>query len=158
MPPWIFIILILIIVMTLLIYLGNKDTQKIGDQSAEMLRELENRYENFVERKLLLASNEEALDLNVDQVTEEAFIILKPSFDSLVNHINANNSFTDVKVQFDARVFKSAAPAMEAYFVKSKSNQGKTLTIEDETRFKKTFEDAIKADLHQRKLELKAGF
>ena len=151
------IVLATIAIFALFARAGQREAKKIGDRAAELLLDIDNQYEEFIDTKMLLAGKEQVIDLNVEKLTEEAMEILQPGIEGLLAHINANKNYSSVKVDYYSRHFKTAVPTVDAYFVKSYHNKGVLLPDSDEEKFVNSFAKAIRSDLKKRVLQLKAG-
>ncbi|MEM7106010.1 MAG: hypothetical protein AAF502_22935 [Bacteroidota bacterium] len=137
--------------------MGQKEADLVATKAADILRNLDDQYESFIEQKLLIAAKEQEMDLDVETITEEAMLILKPNIEGLLAHMNANKTYGGVNVQYYSRYFKNIVPTVDAYFLKSYQNKSTMFTEREEERFSQAFEGAIISDLKQRLLELKSG-
>lgn len=144
-------------VFLLLARLGQREAKKIGDRAAELIQDIDDQYELFVNTKLLLADQEQVLDLSRDTLTDEAMLILKPSIDGLLSYVHASSKYNNVPIDYYSRYFRNIVPTTESYFTKGYHQNKLEFSRHERVQFNTAFEDAIKSDLSKRFLELKAG-
>jgi len=137
--------------------LGQREAKKIGDRAGELIQDIDDQYELFVNTKLLMAAVEDVLDLSADTVTEEAMVILKPSIDGLLAYVEGSSKYATVPIEYYSRYFRNIVPTTESYFSKKYQKQAPEFSMNDRVDFSLAFEDAIKSDISKRFLELKAG-
>lgn len=157
MNIWILLIIILLVAVAIFAYFGNRESNKAGQEAAILMQQIENKYNDFIERKImnriLTYSN---FDLNQSKIVEEALILLKPDIEGIISHINST-TYSSAKVEFIARYFTNIPPLINEMFIKSTKNPNNRLTKDDENEFYRAIEDSIKSDLLMRSTELKDG-
>lgn len=157
MNIWILIIIVLLILIVFVTYYGNKESNKAGQEAAIILSRIEEKYGEFVERKIrnriLTYSN---FDLNQDKIIEEAIILLKPDIEGLISHINAT-TYSRPKTTYEAKYFSNIPHLTNEMFIKSTKSKNDSLSEKDEQDIFEGFKDGMKADLLHRITELKDG-
>ncbi|MEM6724564.1 MAG: hypothetical protein AAF598_11030 [Bacteroidota bacterium] len=137
--------------------LGQQEAKKIGERAGELIQDIDDQYESFVNTKLLLAAKEDVLDLSTETLTEEAMLILKPSIDGLLAYVEGASKYATVPIEYYSRYFRNIVPTTESYFSRKYAKQQLEFDLNERVDFSLAFEDAIKSDISKRFLELKAG-
>jgi hypothetical protein len=150
-------------VIGILVYLGSKMSANVGSKATNMLHNLEERYDAYIEKQktlLLMEKNPDSVanllsDEALDKYADEAFTVLKPEIDALIGQINATN-LSDVKISVEPRFFRNIAALSEAFFEKRRKT-GQAMSEQDEAKMYLALKEAIIADLKQRVLNWKIG-
>ena len=154
---FIIIVVVGIISFVLLTYFSGKEEKKLAQETEYLLQEIDNKYQDFIEKQLNLAVlKKEGTAINLDEIGQKAFVILKPEIEGLIAFINSS-SHSNVPVKHNSKHFNGIASLSRAYFKKTGASGNKTLTKQEEDKFKESFMDTIKANLTQRLLDLKAN-
>ena len=150
-------------VVGILVYLGSKMSASAGSKATNMLHNLEERYDAYIEKQktlLLLEQNPDSAenplaDAALEKYADEAFTVLKPEIDALIGQINATN-LSDVKISVEPRFFRNIASLCEAFFEKRRKTK-QPISEQDEAKMYLALKEAIIADLKQRALNWKIG-
>ncbi|GAB4407194.1 MAG: hypothetical protein OHK0053_33760 [Microscillaceae bacterium] len=142
------------IVILLLIYAG-RDEKRIIRQTEQFFKELDQKYEDYVEKKLNLAVvSQDNQDADLDTMLRQVFTILKPNVDGILAYVNSI-TYSSIALKHQTRYFKGASTLTQELF--RSTGDGKAMTEADRKRFYESFQDAIRADLTQRLIDLKAN-
>lgn len=126
--------------------------KKIGQQTEFLLHELDEKYEDYI-NKYLTVSVLKSQNIEIEKIVQNVFTILKPDIDGLLAFIQASN-FSNVPVNHTSKHFKGLASLAAAYFKKTGNNR---LDHTDEENFRNAFRDALIAEVNKKILDLKAG-
>ncbi len=154
---WFYIIVFLFITVIIIALLAAaRDTKKAGNRVIRYLLDIEERYAYYINQKIEQAdSSKHSLELNKNNIVNEAIIILKPDIEALIAHINST-VYNNVKIEYYHGIFKSIAPISEQHFKQSRRHKNKKLSEAEEEEFFAAFEDAIRSDLTSRLLEIES--
>ena len=157
MSFWILFMAALLAAGGLFSLLGNKEQKKLSARTNLLMEEIDNKYEDFIEKRLnmaLLKQEKEVFD--IEKLHKNAFIILKPEIDGLMAFINAYTRLYDSSM-YHSKYFKSIIPIIVSILKKMEQKGYSSLSAQDEKKIYTAFQDAIRADLTQRVLDLNAG-
>ena len=157
MPLWITITVGVIIIITILAYIGSKESSNAGKKAAKLLANIEEKYNNFTETKInnrILSDN--SLEIDQKQLTEEVMTLLKPDINGLISHINST-TYSAARTNYNAKHFSNIPPLINEMFEKSTKRKDDSLNSEDEKEFSTAFKDGIESDLISRLNKLKLG-
>ncbi|NJL13038.1 MAG: hypothetical protein HC913_08615 [Microscillaceae bacterium] len=142
------------IIILLLIYAG-RDEKRIIRQTEQFFKELDQKYEDYIDKKLNLAVVfQDKQEADIDAILKQVFTILKPNVDGILAYVNSI-TYSSIGLKHQTRYFKGASSLTQELF--RSTGDGKTMTEEDRKRFYESFQDAIRADLTQRLIDLKAN-
>lgn len=151
------IIIAAIVIFIIAAFFGNKEGKKAGKEAAKKIKKMDEIYQDFIERRISLdIIRTETINIDIEKTLREIMIILKPEIDGLIAHINAT-TYSTAETETDSIYFSNLVAITNSFFIKSRQNQGKTLTSQDEKEYTRAVEDAIKADLQKRMLNLETG-
>lgn len=156
---WLMIILVGVAILAGLVSFGYKLSQKAGKEAQKIIESADERYQDFVEKylaNLVLEGKEVDLDFKLKEILHHAFVVLKPEIDGLIAHINAT-SLSDVKIKYDSPYFRNVCNVAQMLYEQRHKNNSLLVSDMDKDRLYEAFKDAIRADLMQRMLALKAG-
>jgi hypothetical protein len=150
-------LLIIGIILTALIAFANTLSAGAGRKASQILRKMDERYEEFAQNYLTTLILEDQ-DIEVRQVefTKQIIKVLKPDIDGLLAHINATE-YSDVKVKYKSKYFSGVARFAESLFYKRHKFNSIPVSEEDTKKLFETCTDAVEADLTSKLLLLKAG-
>lgn len=148
-----FILLVVFIALVGVFLWYRRDFVNASRNIRNLLLGIENRYADFVRQRITLSILEDReIDQESTAISKEAMTILKPEIDTLIAHINTM-AMPDVRLNYQAKFFRNAVSLVGRYLANEKSSAGLSeRQIED---LYHAFEDAIKADLTQRILDVK---
>jgi predicted PurR-regulated permease PerM len=157
MPIWLIVVIVVIVVFLVFALLGTKESKQAGEQAGNMLFDMEQKYNDYVERKLNnQIISEDNFDFDIEALTAEVMIFLAPDIQSLISFINST-IYSGARTDYKALYFSNIPHLINEMFEKSTRRKDATLTKEDEAKFKKSFETAIKSNLTVRINNLKSG-
>jgi Glu-tRNA(Gln) amidotransferase subunit E-like FAD-binding protein len=152
-----FIILIIGLFILLNYFLQGRAHRKTNKKILELLHTAERKYAQYIEKKItcdILDHNQ--IELDVDDILREAFVIIKPELESLVGFINNNFSGSNT-VNADSGMFNNAISTIDKLLKKTAKKTTMEISFDEEKELYEKFYDAIKADLTQRMIDLKTG-
>jgi hypothetical protein len=153
----VYFIVVVLLVVLLALYFSNKDSNKAGKQAADLLAEIDKRYDEFIRRSInsvILKDN--SFNIDQEELSVQALQYLKPYIDALIFHINTT-FYSSVEVNYESPFFQNATSITKQMFVVSQQNKSKKLTEQEESKIYQAFSDGIKSDLISRLLDLKSG-
>ncbi len=135
-------------------FFGAKEAKRAGIKAKKLFKAIDEKYEEFIEKKIAShILNNDSIEINIETYKKEVITVIKPDIEALIEHINAT-TYSSVNVEYNSTYFNNATQMTITYFAKSRKNEGKVLTKQDEADFFIAFGDGIAADLTTRKLEL----
>ena len=147
------IVLFLLIITIVKFIQDNSENKKIKKRLKNVFKELENDYENFIQRILdyELIKNEN-FNLDIQQITSQAITIFKPYIESLFAIANSTKITKSLNLHIKSEHFKNL------YFITEKLLMYKLpLTTFEKDELYQAFTNAIKADISKRLLQLQTG-
>lgn len=148
---WLELFVIAAVVIAVLLYFANKDSKKIADKTEQMLIAIDNRYENFIYERVNKIQT--PADFDVETLTEQARILLKPLIEGLISYVNSI-IYSSVEIEYNSMYFSNLVGATEEAFRDSEKNKTKKLSPDQEKEFEAHVIAAVRADLTQRKMQL----
>jgi uncharacterized protein (UPF0333 family) len=151
------IIGIVVLLFVIFAVFGDHAAKSVGKKAKKLMISLDLKYEDFVEKRITLnILKNESFDIDIEKITEEALMILKPDIDGVISQINAN-SMSTAEIDYDSKYFKNAVSLINSLYRKKFTYSNKMLARGDEIEFNYCFRDGIKADLAKRKLDLETN-
>jgi len=157
MPIWLIVIITVVVLFLVFALLGTKESKQAGEQAGNMLYDMEQKYNDYVERRLNnQIISEDNFDVNAKEVASDVMIFLAPDIQSLISFINTT-VYSGARTEYKALYFSNIPHIINEMFEKSTRRKDDSLTKEDEEKFHKAFEIAVKSDISKRISDLKSG-
>ncbi len=138
----------------LVLIAASKDEKKIAAKTEVLFKEIDEKYQAFINNKInldILSMSTNNKVMNIDNVLDEAFIIIKPDIDGILSYIESVN-MASIKLKHESIYFKGATSLAQSYFRKTANNT--SISQQDTIRFYEAFKDAIRSDLTRRLSEM----
>jgi hypothetical protein len=146
---------ILLIGFIIALIAAGRDEKKIVKKTELLFQEIDEKYNDFIEKSLNLeVISQQKEPVNVDEILQQSFTLLKSDIDGIVSFINAV-TYQSIELKHTSKYFKGATSLTQAYFRKTGSGSESTLSKEDIDKYYDSFKDAIKSDLTRRLLDLR---
>jgi len=159
-----FIILILSILLAsaglISVFRDKKQKKKIQIVSLRLLQDLDESYENFIEKRLSLSLLEDGQnELNITNLQKEAFTVLKPQIDALIVFLTKQRK-PNFYTEYDSYYFKNLSEillqaAQNIVKFKKQNWNAQAQIATEKQQIYTALKDAISADLQKRFLDLK---
>ncbi len=149
--PILWSLLAAIVIAVILRYRNGK---KARQRILSILSKLDADYEDFIRKRItttILHSN--TIELDVDNITDESFTVLKPDMDALMSLINSKEKVL-LPIRHSSPVFGSIAEQLNVLLVKY-SKTSIRLSKEDVEKIQLLLKDSIRADITKRIVDLK---
>ncbi len=145
--------LVLLIIILIKLLQDSSSKHKIKKHLRSLFKDMEKEYEKFIKQKLdFEIIKNENLNINSDELVSRALTILKPYIESLYALASSNEITQSLGLNIDSEHFKNL------YFVTERLLMHKLpLTTLEKDELFQALEDALKADISKRLLQLKTG-
>ncbi len=151
------IIFLVITIFTVLVVFGGNESRKDGQKTKQMIMVMETKYADFSDKRIsIIFINDNKTDFDVEKLTNEIMVVLKPDIDGLISFINAG-TYSGVKVEHTSKYFANL-PSLASEMFKIKAERpDKVLNQQDEKEIFNSVKDAVKSDLTNKLVNLKYG-
>ncbi len=153
------LMILLIIALVVLVIIAadmakRSSKRKIKKNLDKIFSDLENEYEDFIRQRINMQIIEnDNLNLDTVTLTQEARTILQPYLEAILGLVNAFKINEPIDTKHEIKYFKNL------YFLTNKFLQQKLpLTSFEKDELETAMNDAIRADVQKRLLQLKSGF
>jgi hypothetical protein len=153
-PFWGWILLTVVIFFFFAVFMGNRDTKKIGRRGCKILKKMDQTYQHFIETKINNSIIEyNSIMMNKEELLTSALTVLKPHIESLISLINATQ-YEHVEIPCESIYFNNITALCQDLFRESRKNESKRLSPQEEAKIYSGIKDSIMADLITREQHL----
>lgn len=159
-----FLVFLVIILLFLIIrhLLRNNQNRKMqrrkperDPKAGEFLQAIDAKYQHFVEKRIPLnILNSNSIEMNIEDLSRETFTILKPDIDGLITHIEASD-IIEPEINYSSKYFKNVEALIYRTYRTTYNKSQPSPPPYNRDAFYDAFQDAIKADLTDRSIDLK---
>lgn len=145
---------VFVVIFIIALIASSFDTKRASKKAIEILKNLEKKYEDYVERRINLniLKNDE-INIEQSKLVDDTIIILTPEIEALVAHINAT-IYSSIEIDYEAKYFKNMVTLAEQFFRKTGDSKTKNLNKKDVDKLFASVKSSIISDLKRRILNM----
>ncbi len=144
------VIVLFVIVVMLATRESNQKAIIVGDQILQMEQNYNKYVENYFTAHTLNRANKAIVE---DELVKEVMTVILPEIRGILSFVNVT-IYASMTIPIKANYFPNLVPLTEEYFDKSRKNKSKKISQEEEVEYIAIIEDAVRADLKKRLLDL----